>query len=158
MSILANEDTRLVVQGLTGQEGSFHTEQIIAYGTKVVAGVTPGKGGHQHLDTPVFNSVKEAVEKTGANASIIFVPPAFAGDAIMEAASTGIGLIVCITEGIPALDMVKVKNLLKSTETRLVGPNCPGVISPEKAKIGIMPGFIHKQGPVGVLSRSGTLT
>ena len=158
MSILANEDTRLVVQGLTGQEGSFHTEQIIAYGTKVVAGVTPGKGGRQHLDTPVFNSVKEAVEKTGANASIIFVPPAFAGDAIMEAASTGIGLIVCITEGIPALDMVKVKNFLKSTEIRLVGPNCPGVISPEKAKIGIMPGFIHKQGPIGVLSRSGTLT
>ena len=158
MSILANEDTRLVVQGITGQEGSFHTEQIIAYGTKVVAGVTPGKGGRQHLDTPVFNSVKEAVEKTGANASIIFVPPAFAGDAIMEAASTGIGLIVCITEGIPALDMVKVKNFLKSTEIRLVGPNCPGVISPEKAKIGIMPGFIHKQGPIGVLSRSGTLT
>ena len=158
MSILANEDTRLVVQGLTGQEGSFHTEQIIAYGTKVVAGVTPGKGGRQHLDTPVFNSVKEAVEKTGANASIIFVPPAFAGDAIMEAASSGIGLIVCITEGIPALDMVKVKNFLKSTEIRLVGPNCPGVISPEKAKIGIMPGFIHKQGPIGVLSRSGTLT
>lgn len=158
MSILANKDTRLVVQGLTGQEGSFHTEQIIAYGTKVVAGVTPGKGGRQHLDTPVFNSVKEAVEKTGANASIIFVPPAFAGDAIMEAASTGIGLIVCITEGIPALDMVKVKNFLKSTEIRLVGPNCPGVISPEKAKIGIMPGFIHKQGPIGVLSRSGTLT
>ena len=158
MSILANEDTRLVVQGITGQEGSFHTEQIIAYGTKVVAGVTPGKGGRQHLDTPVFNSVKEAVEKTGANASIIFVPPAFAGDAIMEAASSGIGLIVCITEGIPALDMVKVKNFLKSTEIRLVGPNCPGVISPEKAKIGIMPGFIHKQGPIGVLSRSGTLT
>ena len=158
MSILANEDTRLVVQGITGQEGSFHTEQIIAYGTKVVAGVTPGKGGRQHLDVPVFNSVKEAVEKTGANASIIFVPPAFAGDAIMEAASTGIGLIVCITEGIPALDMVKVKNFLKSTEIRLVGPNCPGVISPEKAKIGIMPGFIHKQGPIGVLSRSGTLT
>ncbi|MBC8175555.1 MAG: succinate--CoA ligase subunit alpha [Candidatus Marinimicrobia bacterium] len=158
MSILANKDTRLVVQGLTGQEGSFHTEQIIAYGTKVVAGVTPGKGGRQHLDTPVFNSVKEAVEKTGANASIIFVPPAFAGDAIMEAASSGIGLIVCITEGIPALDMVKVKNFLKSTEIRLVGPNCPGVISPEKAKIGIMPGFIHKQGPIGVLSRSGTLT
>ena len=158
MSILANKDTRLVVQGLTGQEGSFHTEQIIAYGTKVVAGVTPGKGGRQHLDTPVFNSVKEAVEKIGANASIIFVPPAFAGDAIMEAASSGIGLIVCITEGIPALDMVKVKNFLKSTEIRLVGPNCPGVISPEKAKIGIMPGFIHKQGPIGVLSRSGTLT
>ena len=158
MSILANKDTRLVVQGLTGQEGSFHTEQIIAYGTKVVAGVTPGKGGRQHLDTPVFNTVKEAVEKTGANASIIFVPPAFAGDAIMEAASTEIGLIVCITEGIPALDMVKVKNFLKSTEIRLVGPNCPGVISPEKAKIGIMPGFIHKQGPIGVLSRSGTLT
>lgn len=159
MSILADENTRLVVQGITGSEGSFHTRQMMEYGTKVVAGVTPGKGG-QRFDgrVPVFNTVAEAVEKEGANASVIFVPPAFAADAIMEAADAGLGLIVCITEGIPALDMVKVYHYLKPRKTYLIGPNCPGVISPGKCKIGIMPGFIHKPGPIGVLSRSGTLT
>lgn len=158
MSILGNENTKLLVQGITGQEGSFHTERIIAYGTNVVGGVTPGKGGRDHLGVPVFNTVAKAVQETGANTTIIFVPPLFAPDAIMEAADAGIDLVVCITEGIPAADMVKVKDFLSATTTTLVGPNCPGVISPGKAKIGIMPGFIHRPGGIGVLSRSGTLT
>jgi len=158
MSILVTNNTRLVVQGITGSEGTFHTEQMIAYGTKVVAGVTPGKGGQTHLGLPVFNTVAEAAEQAGANASVIFVPPAFAADAIMEAADAGMKLVVCITEGIPTNDMVTVKHYLNNRETRLVGPNCPGVISPGIAKVGIMPGFIHKPGRVGVISRSGTLT
>ena len=158
MSILGNENTKLLVQGITGQEGSFHTERIIAYGTNVVGGVTPGKGGRDHLGVPVFNTVAKAVQETGANTTIIFVPPLFAPDAIMEAADAGIDLVVCITEGIPAADMVKVKDFLSATTTTLIGPNCPGVISPGKAKIGIMPGFIHRPGGIGVLSRSGTLT
>ena len=158
MSILVTNNTRLVVQGITGSEGTFHTEQMIAYGTKVAAGVTPGKGGQTHLSLPVFNTVAEAAEQAGANASVIFVPPAFAADAIMEAADAGMKLVVCITEGIPTNDMVTVKHYLNNRETRLVGPNCPGVISPGIAKVGIMPGFIHKPGRVGVISRSGTLT
>jgi len=158
MSILGNENTKLLVQGITGQEGSFHTERIIAYGTNVVGGVTPGKGGRDHLGVPVFNTVAKAVQETGANTTIIFVPPLFAPDAIMEAADAGIDLVVCITEGIPAANMVKVKDFLSATTTTLIGPNCPGVISPGKAKIGIMPGFIHRPGGIGVLSRSGTLT
>lgn len=158
MSILADENTRLLVQGITGQEGSFHTERMIDYGTRVVGGVTPGKGGKEHLGVPVFNTVARAVRETGANASCIFVPPAFAPDAIMEASDSGIDLVVCITEGIPASDMAKVKSFLSTGKTTLVGPNCPGVICPNKAKIGIMPGFIHRPGGVGVLSRSGTLT
>ena len=158
MSILVNQETRLLVQGITGQEGSFHTEQMITYGTKVVGGVTPGKGGRNHLGVPVFNTVAEAREKTAANASIVFVPPLFAPDAIMESADAGINLIVCVTEGIPTIEMVNVKNFLSTTITTLIGPNCPGIISPGKAKIGIMPGFIHHPGNIGVLSRSGTLT
>jgi len=158
MSILLEKKTKVVVQGITGSEGSFHTGQMIEYGTKVVAGVTPGKGGTKHLGIPVFNTVEDAVKSTKAEASVIFVPPAFAADAILEAATAGVKLIVCISEGIPAKDMVNVYNAIKDNDVRLVGPNCPGVISPGKAKIGIMPGFIHKKGKVGVISRSGTLT
>ncbi|MDP8244237.1 MAG: succinate--CoA ligase subunit alpha [Candidatus Hinthialibacter antarcticus] len=158
MAIFADKSTRLIVQGITGKEGSFHTEQCMAYGTNVVGGVTPGKGGSEHLGVPVFNTVAESVEKAGANATVIFVPPPFAADAIMEAADAGIQLVICITEGIPTLDMVKVKKFVTSRGVRLVGPNCPGVISPGKCKIGIMPGSIHMEGCVGVVSRSGTLT
>ena len=158
MSILVDKKTRLVVQGITGSEGSFHTEQMMEYGTNVVAGVTPGKGGQKFKKIPVYNTVEEAVKEQKANTSVIFVPPAFAAEAILEAANSGIKLIICITEGIPAKDMVKVYNSIKYKDVRLVGPNCPGVISPGKAKVGIMPGFIHKAGKVGVVSRSGTLT
>ncbi len=158
MSILVDKSTRLVVQGITGGEGSFHAGQMIEYGTKVVAGVTPGKGGTKHLEVPVFNTVADAVEKEGANTSVIFVPAPFAPDAIIEAADAGVRLIVCITEGIPIRDMLGVYDYLKKKNVRMVGPNCPGVISPGKAKVGIMPGFIHRQGTVGLISRSGTLT
>ena len=158
MSILVNSNTRLLVQGITGKEGTFHTKQMLEYGTPVVAGVTPGKGGQIHLGIPVFNTVEEAKESTGCNTSIIFVPPKFSSAAIMEAADSGIDLVICITEGIPAADMVKAKNHLRKTGTQLVGPNCPGVITPGEAKVGIMPGFIHTPGSIGVISRSGTLT
>lgn len=158
MSVLVDKNSKVVVQGFTGTEGTFHAEQMIAYGTNVIGGVTPGKGGQLHLYKPVFNTVQDAVEKTGANVSVIFVPPAFAADAIMEASDAGIKVIVCITEGIPTRDMLVVKEYLKGKPARLIGPNCPGVITPGEAKVGIMPGFIHAPGRVGIVSRSGTLT
>ena len=158
MSILVNKDSKIVCQGITGNQGSFHTEQCIDYGTQVVAGVTPGRGGEEVLGVPVYNTMREAVRETGADVSMIYVPAPFAADAILEAADSGVGLIVCITEGIPVLDMVKVSSALASYDCRLIGPNCPGIITPDEAKIGIMPGFIHKKGRIGVVSRSGTLT
>ncbi|QES87203.1 succinate--CoA ligase subunit alpha [Rhizosphaericola mali] len=158
MSVLVNENSKIIVQGYTGNEGTFHAEQMLEYGTKVVGGITPGKGGQKHLGKPVFNTVKDAIDQTDANVSIIFVPPAFAADAIMEAAEAGIALIICITEGIPVQDMVKVKQYLSDKDSRLIGPNCPGVITPEECKVGIMPGFVFKKGKIGIVSKSGTLT
>ena len=158
MSILVNKKTRVICQGFTGKQGTFHSEQAIAYGTKLVGGVTPGRGGEKHLDRPVFNTVQDAVKQTGAEASMIYVPAAFAADAILEAADAGIKVIVCITEGIPVIDMIRVKAAIRDTDCVLIGPNCPGVITPGECKIGIMPGHIHKRGKVGIVSRSGTLT
>ncbi|MDX1463386.1 MAG: CoA-binding protein, partial [Marinirhabdus sp.] len=158
MSVLVNKDSKIIVQGFTGSEGTFHAGQMIEYGTNVVGGVTPGKGGQTHLDKPVFNTVSEAVEKVGADTSILFVPPAFAADAIMEAADAGIKVIIAITEGIPVADMIKASHYIKDRDCRLIGPNCPGVITPGEAKVGIMPGFVFKKGKVGVVSKSGTLT
>ncbi len=158
MSILVNKNSKVICQGMTGNQGSFHTEQCIEYGTQVVAGVTPGRGGQEHLNVPVYNTVRQAVAATGADVSMIYVPPAFAADSILEAADAGVELIVCITEGIPVNDMVKVKSALRDNSCRLIGPNCPGIITPDECKIGIMPGFIHKPGRIGVISRSGTLT
>tara|TARA_R110002096_G_scaffold116164_2_gene251727 strand:- start:26650 stop:27519 length:870 start_codon:yes stop_codon:yes gene_type:complete len=158
MSILVNKNSKVLCQGITGNQGSFHTEQCLEYGTQVVAGVTPGRGGQEHIGVPVFNTVRDAVGETGADVSMIYVPPPFAADAILEAADAGVGLIVCITEGIPVNDMVKVKSALRDYDCRLIGPNCPGIITPEECKIGIMPGFIHQKGRIGVVSRSGTLT
>jgi len=158
MAVLVNRGSKIIVQGFTGTEGSFHASQMIEYGTKVVGGVTPGKGGNQHLERPVFNTVEDAVKQTGADVSIIFVPPAFDADAIMEAAEAGLALVVCITEGIPVQDMVKVKNYLAGRNTRLIGPNCPGVITADECKVGIMPGFVFKKGKIGIVSKSGTLT
>ena len=158
MSVLVNKDSKIIVQGFTGSEGTFHASQMIEYGTNVVGGVTPGKGGTKHLDRPVFNTVKDAVEQAGADTTIIFVPPAFAADAIMEAADAGIKVIIAITEGIPVADMIKANNYIKSRNCRLIGPNCPGVITPGEAKVGIMPGFVFKKGTVGIVSKSGTLT